>query len=232
MAKGKQIDPEELRYNYLGFEYAPGKLKDFWKSEDEKKAFVDKIKSRLKGQHSIERDTSMVNAREMNVADRWVISIASLVMVISLFLPYYRFEAFGGHVSGSTLSYLANLGYVSNFVAWGNLIVKLTFFMTVLMALVSPIIGILNIVALNTGLNKPNYFSRLKFYGKLNLYAIVLYLVMFVLIALGQSNPFGSLGIPALGENLSLGTLIGLSSFSMWFNLGMHFVGSIPASEL
>ncbi len=39
MAKQNQINPEELRYNYLGFEYAPGKLKEFWASDDEKKKF-------------------------------------------------------------------------------------------------------------------------------------------------------------------------------------------------
>ncbi len=232
MAKENQVDPQELRYIYLGFDYTPGKLKDFWDSEDEKKRFVDRIKSRLKGQHSIERDTSVVNAREINAADRWIISAASLVMVISLFLPYYSFEAFGSHFSGTPLSYLGNLGYVSNFVAWGGFIVKLVFFMTVLMIFLSPALGIFNIIALNTGLKKPNYFSRLKFVGRLNIIAIFMYLVMFILIALGQPNPFGSLGIGALGESMTLGTLIGLSSFSIWFNFGMHFLGSLPAMEL
>jgi len=232
MAKGKQIDPENLRYNYLGFEYEPGDLKNFWKSEDEKKSFVDKIKSRLKGQHSIERDASVINAREMNPADRWVISGASFIMILSLFLPYYSFDAFGSSVSGSPLSYLINIGYVSNFVAWGNIVVKLSFIMSVLMIFISPALGVFNIISLNTGMNKPNYFSRLKFVGKLNVYAILAYLVMFILTALGQPNPFGSLGIEALGESLTLGTLIGLSSFSLWFNFGMHFLGSILASEL
>ena len=232
MAKGKQIDPEELRYNYLGFEYAPGKLNDFWKSDTEKKKFVDKIRSRLKGQHSIERDTSVVNANQINAADRWIISIASLTLFISLFLPYYSFEAYGSHVAGSPLSYLANLGYVSNFVAWGNLMLKLIMFMSVFMIFFSPAIGVINIIALNTGKNKPNYYSRLKTIGRLNILAIFLYLVMFILIATGQANPFGSLGIDALGENLTLGSLIGLTSFSLWFNFGMHFLGSLPAMEL
>jgi hypothetical protein len=232
MAKQKQTDPEELRYNYLGFEYAPGKLKEFWSSEEEKKRFVDKIKKRLKGHHAIERDTSIVNANQINTADRIVISIGSLFLLASLFIPYYNFEAFGGRVIGSPLSFLANLGYISNFVAWGNFVLKLVMVMAVFLIFFSPIVGIINLIMLNTGLKKPNYFSKLKNLGKLNLLAICLYLVFFILIATNQVNPFGSLGVSALGEHLSIGSLIGLGSFSIWVNIGAHVLGSLPALEL
>lgn len=231
MAKQDKISPEELRYNYLGFEYAPGKLKEFWASEDEKKKFVDKIRDRLGKTHAIERDFSVINANLINKADRIVISIASILMLLSLFLPYYHFEAFGNSIIGSPISYFLNLGYISNFVAWGDLVIKLIFVMSIIMILVSPVIGIANLLALNTGITRPNYIARLKNIGKLNILALLLYLVLFILIALGHTNPFGSLGIEALGDNLSLGSLLGLASFSMWLNIGAHFLGSIPAME-
>jgi hypothetical protein len=231
MAKQNKINPEELRYNYLGFEYAPGKLKEFWASEDEKKKFVDKIRGRLGKTHAIERDFSVINANLINKADRVIISIASILMVISLFLPYYHFEAFGATVMGSPISYFLNLGYISNFVVWGDLIIKLIFVLSIVMIIVSPVIGVINLIALNTGMTRPNYIARLKSVGKLNILALLLYLVLFILFALGHANPFGSLGIDALGDNLSFGSLIGLASFSMWLNIGAHFLGSIPAME-
>jgi hypothetical protein len=232
MAKQKNIDPEELRYNYLGFEYVPGKLKEFWASDNERKSYLDKIRQRLKGQHSIERDSSVVNARQINPADRIVMSVASLIMVLSLFIPYYHFDAFGVRVMGSPLSFFANIAYVSNFVAWGNLVVKLVFVMVIFMIIFTPVVGILTLVSLNTGINKPSYFNRLKTIGKLNVLAILLYIVLFVLIATGQPNPFGSLGISALGESLSFGSLIGLGSFSIWLSISAHLLGSLPALEL
>jgi len=232
MAKQNEINPEELRYNYLGFEYTPGKLKDFWASEDEKKKFVEKIRARLTGTHAIERDFSVINAKLLNKADRIIISIASLFMLLSLFIPYYSFEAFGSSVSGSPIAYFLNLGYISNFVAWGDLVIKLVFVFSIIMILISPIIGVLNLIALNTGLTKPNYFARLKNVGKLNIVALFLYLLLFILAGLGHANPFGSLGIEALGENLSFGSLLGLCSFSLWINIGAHIVGSLPAMEL
>ncbi|MCP4581714.1 MAG: hypothetical protein GY839_08840 [candidate division Zixibacteria bacterium] len=232
MAKQNQMSPEELRYNYLGFEYEPGKLKEFWASDDEKKKFVDKIRARLGKNRTIERDFSVVNANQINKADRIIISIASIFLLLSFFLPYYNFEAFGSSISGSPISYFMNLGYVSNFVAWGGLVVKLVFVLSILMILISPAVGVLNLIALNTGLTKPNYFARLKSVGRLNIITLLLYLFLFVLVSLGHANPFGSLGIEALGENLSLGSLLGICSFSMWLSIGAHFLGSLPAMEL
>jgi len=232
MAKQEKINPEELRYNYLGFDVAPGKIKEFWTSEEEKKSYVEKIRAKFGKAHTIERDSSMVNAKEINKADRIVISFASVLMVISLILPYYNFEAFGSTVVGNPISYLFNLGYISNFVAWGSIIMNLILVLSIIMILLSPIIGVINLVALNTNLQGKNYFARLKRVGKLNLLALILYMFVFALIATGQTNPFGSLGIEALGENFSLFSLLGLSSFSLWLNIGAHFLGMIPAMEI
>jgi len=154
------------------------------------------------------------------------------LMVISLILPYYNFEAFGSTIVGNPISYLFNLGYISNFVAWGSIIMKLILVFSIIMILLSPIIGVLNLIALNTNLQGKNYYARLKRVGKLNLLALILYMLMFALIAAGQTNPFGSLGIEALGENFSLLSLLGLSSFSLWLNIGAHFLGMIPAMEI
>ncbi len=228
----KQINPEELRYNYLGFEVQPGKLKEFWDSDDEKKRYVKKIRARLGTGHTIERDFSMINAKLINKADRIIISIASALMVFSLILPYYNFDAFGSTVIGSPISFILNLGYISNFVAWGSLIMKLTLILSVFMIVFSPFVGVVNLVALNTGQKKQDYFVRLKKVGKLNVLAIILYLLLFVLVISGQSNPFGSLGIEALGDNFTLLSFISMSSFSLWLNIGAHFLGIIPALEL
>ncbi|MCD6162341.1 MAG: hypothetical protein J7K40_08005 [candidate division Zixibacteria bacterium] len=232
MAKKNEINPEELRYNYLGFEVVPGKLKEFWDSDEEKKSYIDKIREKLKTTQVIERDFSVVNSSQMNKADRIIISVASVFLILSLLVPYYNFEAFGGKVSGSAISYLANLGYISNFLAWGSLTMKLTLVFSVFMIFFSPVIGILNLIALNSGRNKANYFSRLKSISRLNILAILLYIALFALVASGQLNPFGSLGIEALGENFTLLSVINMASVSIWLNIAAHLLGLLPALEL
>jgi len=232
MAKQEKTKPEELRYNYLGFDVVPGKLKEFWASEEEKKLYIDKIRATAGTSHTIERDFSMVNASLLNTADRIIISLASALLVLSLFLPYYNFTAFGATVRGSAIGLLFNIAYVGNIVAWGSLIMKLTLVLAVIMIIISPLVGIANLAALNTGLKNPGYFERLKQAGKLNIVALGLYLLLFILVMTGQPNPFGSLGIEALGENFTFLSFINITSFSLWLNIGVHFLGMIPAMEL
>jgi hypothetical protein len=232
MAKQEKINPEELRYNYLGFDVVPGKIKEFWASEEEKKQYIEKVRAAAGTSHVIERDFSMVNAKLLNKADRIIISLASALMLLSLFLPYYNFMAFGDTVRGSAIGLLFNISYIGNFVAWGSLVMKLTLILAVIMIIISPLVGVVNLIALNTGLKGQRYFERLKKAGKLNIVALALYLLLFILVMTGQSNPFGSLGIEALGDRFTFLSLINLTSFSLWLNIGAHFLGMIPAMEL
>lgn len=232
MAKTDQTNPQDLRFNYLGFEYLPGKLKEFWESEDEKKKYLKKIQDNKQTQISMARDFSIVNASQFNKADRIIVSVASAIMILSLFMPYYSFMAFGKHVSGISLGYLFNIGYVGNIVAWGSLLMKLILGLSVVLIIVSPVVGVMNLIALNKSQNKPDYYKCVKSAGRMNIYALLLYVLFFVLLATGQTNPFGSLGIDALGDTLSLGSLIGMSGYAIWVNLGAHVLGMLPALEL
>jgi hypothetical protein len=232
MAKTENTNPEELRFNYLGFEYLPGKLKDFWTSEEEKQKYLKKVREHKGKDLSLERDVSIVNAGLLNKADRIIISLASIVMILSLFFPYYSFQAFGKGVSGIALSYIFNLGYVGNIVAWGGFIMKLTLAMSVILILISPAVGAYNLLALNTGQTKEDYYKRVKASSRLNIYALGLYLLFFILLSTGQANPFGSLGIESLGESLNLGSLISMAGFGIWANIGAHLLGMLPALEL
>jgi hypothetical protein len=232
MAKTQNTNPQELRFNYLGFEYLPGKLKDFWTSEDEKQKYLKKIREHKDSQISMERDFSIVNSNQFNKADRIIISVASALMILSLFLPYYSFMAFGKHISGISLGYLFNIGYVGNIAAWGSLVMKLILALSVILIIGSPLIGVMSLIKLNADPNKPNYIKCVKRTGMMNLFALLAYVLYFLLLATGQSNPFGSLGIDALGDTLSLGSLISMSGYAIWVNVGAHVLGMLPALEL
>jgi hypothetical protein len=232
MAKTDNSSADELRFNYLGFDYEPGKVKEFWASDEEKQKYVKKIRDQGGKMHSMERDFSVVNAGLLNKADRIIISIASVLLVLSLFLPYYSFQVFDKHVSGIALGFVFNLGYISNIIAWGSLTMKLTLAMAVILIFVSPVVGVMNLISLNSGQNKPNYFTKVKAMSKLNIYALLLYVLFFILLLTGQANPFGSLGIDALGENLSFGSLIAMAGFGFWTNIAAHLLGMLPAMEL
>ncbi len=206
--------PDELRYNYLGFDVAPRELKEFWTSEAEKNKYVEKIRKQSGKPHNIERESSIVNSSLLSKTDITIISIASALMIISLFLPYYRFDAFGKNFSGLAINYIFHLGNIGSFVAWGDLILKIIFTLSIILILLSPLIGLINLVSLNTGRKTTNYFDRLKSLGKLNILAIILYLLLIVLIFVEQPG------------------ILALASFSIWLNIAAHLLGIIPAMEL
>jgi|GEM_PF-1196256 len=232
MTKTENSNLEELRFNYLGFDYVPGKIKEFWESEAERKKYLEKIQQQAAVHYRPERDFSIVNAGLLGKSDRLVISLGSAVMILSLFLPYYSFTAYGKHVSGIALGFLFNIGYVSNFVAWGNLAMKSMLVLAVMLIFISPLVGVINLLALNGNRTKENYYQKVKSASRLNLYALLLYLLLLILVISSQPNPFGSLGISALGESFNLGSFIKMAGFGIWLNIGAHLLGMIPALEL
>ncbi len=232
MTKIENSNPEELRFNYLGFDYVPGRIKEFWESEAERKKYLEKIQQQAAAGSRPERDFSIVNAGQLGKSDRLMISLGSVVLILSLILPYYSFTAYGKQVSGIAIGFLLNLGYVGNFVAWGNLAMKSTLVLAVLLIFVSPIVGIINLIALNGDRTKENYYKKVKSASRLNLYALLLYFLLLVLVISSQPNPFGSLGISALGESFNLGSFIRMAGFGIWLNIGAHLLGMIPALEL
>ncbi|MBN2226518.1 MAG: hypothetical protein JW763_04060 [candidate division Zixibacteria bacterium] len=83
----KAFNPDD-RFRYLGFDIKPGKIGDLFKSDSEKESWVKRvIERRRKGVRTREHNT----LEEPRVAsyERVVLTITSLVLIASLFLPWF-----------------------------------------------------------------------------------------------------------------------------------------------
>ncbi|MBU0985412.1 MAG: hypothetical protein KKA42_16175 [candidate division Zixibacteria bacterium] len=84
---GKRI-AEDQRMHYIGFEVFPGKPKDLFKTKAEQQRYVDGVvKKRASG--DILRDHCTLMETRVSGLERVVLTIASLVMIAALFLPWY-----------------------------------------------------------------------------------------------------------------------------------------------
>lgn len=85
----KQTTPKpEDRFRYIGFEVFPGKVKDLFKSDSEKDQLVQKVKAkREKGEQLREHCTLTVE--RVAGYEKIVMTVTSLVLVLSLFLPWF-----------------------------------------------------------------------------------------------------------------------------------------------
>ncbi|MFH1686162.1 MAG: hypothetical protein ABIE70_01415 [bacterium] len=78
----------DQRFRYIGFEVYPGKPKDLFKSEAEKNKLVESVKAKRESGEVV-RDECKLMEERVSGMDKIVMSLACLVMLFSLFLPWF-----------------------------------------------------------------------------------------------------------------------------------------------
>lgn len=91
--KGQKDTPhkkvsERDRLKFIGFEVYPGEPKDLFKSEAEKDKLVQEVRERREHHDHLRGDCTLLEER-VSKTDRLVLTIASIITVLSLFLPWY-----------------------------------------------------------------------------------------------------------------------------------------------
>ena len=79
---------EKERWKYIGFDVFPGEPKELFKSEEEKRKLVEGVRARL-AHHEHLRSACTLLEERVSASDRIFLTIASVVMVLALFLPWY-----------------------------------------------------------------------------------------------------------------------------------------------
>jgi hypothetical protein len=83
----KQFDPDK-RFKYVGFEVHPGKIRDLFKSKAEEEKWVNRVREKRKGGLRAREKTSFDVPRVAGY-EKVVLTITSLLLVVSLFLPWF-----------------------------------------------------------------------------------------------------------------------------------------------
>jgi len=83
----KRID-ENQRFKYIGFEVFPRKPKDLFKSDADREKFVESVKKKREKGELIREECTLIEDR-VSMGERLVLAVASVVILIALFLPWY-----------------------------------------------------------------------------------------------------------------------------------------------
>jgi len=214
----KKDDPDAI-YRYLGFGFTPGKIKDFWDTEDEKKKFVKKVQARGARLSTLDRENSARNINLMTTVDKTISIIGGLILILAFFMPVYSIDSGGRAISGSAISFLLNLPFIGAYASGGGIIMFLALAIFTLILFACPVAGVLNILGIfnkNTG---ERYLDTVKKYNRFTLIPIFLFVIFFILLIIGAPHPFGSLGLKAVGDSLGLGAIFTLSGYGFWLNI-------------
>jgi len=87
--KSQSFDYSDQRFKYIGFDVFPGKAGDIFKSDEERKTLIQRVRERLaKSQGEVRERCTLMESRVSGI-EKGFLAAAAVVMVVALFLPWY-----------------------------------------------------------------------------------------------------------------------------------------------
>jgi hypothetical protein len=232
--RGDESVPEETRYKYIGFDVYPKKPKEFWKTEEEKRKYKEETKKRGAGSALEESGHSLVRAAVFSKVDRLVLTITSLLLTVSFFLPWFslRGEYFHSQVIG--LGFVFKLGTLFGYAPLSGPLFSVFVVLVGLTIVSSFVAGVFSLLAMyRKHSDTESYLNNVKKKLKLNLIPLVLWAALIVISTVGMSTPFAdALRVYGFGDSLTVVNFFMLSSYGMWLALASVIVNCVKISDL
>ncbi|MFH2055770.1 MAG: hypothetical protein ABIJ61_07425 [bacterium] len=230
MAQEQQLEEEE-RYQYIGFEAFGKKVKPFWKTGDERAAYLKELRAQ---EGSVFRK-SVVYGNILSLSDRVTVTLASLLMIVAPFLAWFKVDTIYGPVSFSGITGVMHLdGFWFYVELIGGKIIPLAVYLTAALAYLSLVLGVLTLVALFLKSSSIEVSARrLKNILRLQIYPFLLFLGIIIVTAVGQQIPFGEhLGVYGLSGHFGMGTYLGFTSIGIWLSIFALLLNFNKSKEL
>ena len=232
--RGDESVPEEMRYKYIGFDVYPKKPKEFWKTEEEKRKYLEETKKKGARSALEESGHSLVRAAVFSKVDRVVLTITSLLLTVSFFLPWFslRGEYFHSQVIG--LGFFFKLGTVFGYAPLSGPLFSVFVIIVGLTILFSFVGGLASLLAMyKKHSDAEAYLGNVKKKLKLNLITLVLWAALIVISTVGMPTPFAdALKIYGFGDSLTVVNFFMISSYGMWLALASVIVNCVKISDL
>jgi hypothetical protein len=233
-SKGEEGISEEMRYRYIGFDVYPKKPKEFWRSEEERKAYLEETKRKDSRSTLQESGHSLVQAIVFSKVDKLILTITSLLLTVSLFLPWFslRGEYFHSQVIG--LGFFFKLGTLFGYAPLSGPLFSIFVILVGLTIASSFVTGLLTLLAIYKKHADPeSHLLSLKKKLKLSLIPLALWLALIVISSIGFSTPFAdALKIDGLGDGFTVVNFFILSSYGLWLSLPGVIINCVKIGDL
>ena len=232
--KAEESVSEETRYKFIGFDVYPRKPKRFWKSEEEKRKLLEEVKRRGARTAVEERDHSLVRTSVFSKVDRMVLTVTSLLMTISFFLPWFsvRGEYFSFKVLG--VGFFLKLGTLFGYAPLSGALFSVFVILVGLTIISSFGAGLVSLLAIHKKHSDvERYLIHLKKRLKLNFIPLILWAAVMSISTVGMSTPFAdALGVDGLGDGFTVVNFFLLSSYGIWLSLSSVILNCVKISDL
>lgn len=224
----------EDRFRYIGFQVFPKKVDQFWKSEAEAQQFAAKVKTGL-GESVLYRESSLLEQEAMGKIDRWVLSAAGLIMVLTVALPWvgYRTSAgtdFSMYWPGALGALLGGLGTAFS----AGLAVGLSALLALVVMLGAPVLGAWTLAMVWRKARTPEqYLIGLRMPLKLSYYVFFAGVLIFLFSLIGGHIPgFESWGLIEGPEKYNTAALFMVLSLGGYLAVAGALVCAVKSGDL
>jgi len=233
-AKGNDASAED-RFRYIGFDVYPGRIREFWKSDSERISYLTRVKETAGRFIPLNRSNSFVASSSISLTERIILTLSSLLLLISPALPWFSFTRGDETFSYSGLSVLMGAGSITSYLAMGSGILKTSYFLLIIVMLLSALFGLATLIFLHSGASGMSeaYVGRLRRVLTWHYLPILGWVVFFSLTAVPTEVPFaGSLGLAQLEGSLSIASLASSASLGFWLPFASLWIGAVKGNDL
>ena len=225
---------DDLRYKYIGFDVYSSRAKKFWRDQEEEKRYLEEVKKRKEKGEREERDHSLIAVPVFSLAEKWILTLTSALMILCVFLPWFSLTRGEKIMSYNALSYLINFGTLMTYSGLGGALLGVLAVIFPLAMLTSLLFGILNLLALYGKTNSDEgYLRKVKKTLRLNFISFILWLAAVIISIIGVAAPLASaFGVNQVKDNFNVITLVSISGVGLWISLGCWILNSVKANDL
>ncbi|MBD3297974.1 MAG: hypothetical protein GF341_04905 [candidate division Zixibacteria bacterium] len=226
-------DPNE-RFRYIGFGIYPKTPQTFWKSEKEAEEYAKTISIHRYGE-TFERDFSSLQVIPVSRADKIIVTIVSVVMLLTVAMPWVSFRTMSG--TDFTMYWPQALGTLLGGLGTafaGGWAVGLSAIMGLILIIGGPVVGVWSLAMLwMKAKSDEEYFKRLKRPLGLGYYLFFALFAMFILSFVGGNIPgYSTWGLINPGDSYGAMSLIGVMSYAPYLTAALGLVAGVKSGDL
>ena len=232
-----ELDPD-ARYQYIGFEVFGKRVKEFFKSEDEKKKYEQQVKEYAATHAAPLRSGTAVKAELLPFRDKIVLTIASICLVAGSILPWFSVSSIYGDLTIPGITAFSTVAGFMNLLAQFSSMLPIMVYIFSALAVVSLLMGVLTLLMLYLpSKQKDAATSRLKKVLAIQYLPLMCWLGVFVYLIVGIDIPFGEdlsniYAIAGLGSKFDIVTFWIFAQPALWLTIGSLIVNAIKSNDL
>lgn len=236
--KEESAQGSDIRYKYIGFDVYGSKVKEFFRSDDEKKQYEKQVAEYADSHFSSLRSGTAVQAELLSMTDRIVLTLSSLCLIIGSIMPWFVINSIYGQlkITGIT-TFSAVAGVMDVASEFSDLLPLLAYLFTGLAA-VSLVLGVLSLIMLYLpSKDRAKHLARLKHALGWQYLPLTVWIGTFIFLIVGISIPFGKdladiYSISGLSDKFNIVTFWVFAQPALWLTIGGLVVNAVKSNDL